>query len=56
MSKPTSQASGSYIVRDKRGAYMSAYSQQLGEIKARAWASRLRKAFKRSSLFSQWGR
>ena len=38
MSKPTSDASGSYIVRDKRGTYMSGYSQQLGEINARAWA------------------
>jgi len=38
MNKPTSEPRGSYIVRDKRGTYMSAYSQQLGEINARAWA------------------
>jgi len=38
MNKPTSAVCGSYIVRDKRGTYMSAYSQQLGEINARAWA------------------
>ena len=38
MNKPTSEPCGSYIVRDKRGTYMSAYSQQLGEISARAWA------------------
>ena len=29
---------GSYIVRDKRGHYMSGYSQKLGEKNARAWA------------------
>ena len=33
-----SSESGSYIVRDKRGTYMSGYSQQLGKTKARAWA------------------
>ena len=38
MNKPTSEPRGSYIVRDKRGTYMSAYRQQLGEINARAWA------------------
>ena len=38
MNKPTPETRGSYIVRDKRGTYMSAYSQQLGEINARAWA------------------
>jgi len=38
MNKPTSEPRGSYIVRDKRGTYMSAYSQQLGEINAHAWA------------------
>ena len=38
MNKPTSETGGSYIVRDKRGTYMSGYSQQLGEINARSWA------------------
>jgi len=38
MSKPISEAGGSYIVRDKRGTYMSGYSQQLGEVNARSWA------------------
>ena len=38
MSETTSNSRGSYIVRDKRGTYMSAYSQQLGEKNARAWA------------------
>ena len=46
MSKPTSEASGSYIVRDKRGTYMSAYSQQLGEKNARAWARHCAKCSK----------
>jgi len=30
--------SGSYIVRDKRGTYMSGYSSKLGEKQARLWA------------------
>ena len=38
MNDDMSSKSGSYIVRDKRGTYMSGYSQQLGEINARAWA------------------
>ena len=38
MNDDTSSKSGSYIVRDKRGTYMSGYSQQLGKTKARAWA------------------
>jgi len=38
MSEPLRENVGSYIVRDKRGTYMSAYSQQLGESKARVWA------------------
>jgi hypothetical protein len=38
MNKTTSMGVGSYIVRDKRGHYMSGYSQKLGEKNARAWA------------------
>lgn len=38
MSKPILEVCGSYIVRDKRGTYMSGYSQKLGEQKARLWA------------------
>jgi hypothetical protein len=38
MNKTTSMGAGSYIVRDKRGHYMSGYSQKLGETNARAWA------------------
>ena len=38
MNDDTSSKSGSYIVRDKRGTYMSGYSQQLGENNARSWA------------------
>jgi len=37
MSENIPQSVGSYIVRDKRGAYMSAYSQKLGT-QARIWA------------------
>jgi hypothetical protein len=29
---------GSYIVRDKRGTYMGAYSEKLGGGNAKAWA------------------
>ena len=38
MNETTSMSVGSYIVRDKRGHYMSGYSQKLGEKNARAWA------------------
>ncbi len=31
--------SGSYIVRDKRGTYMGAYSEKLGRSSAVAWAT-----------------
>ena len=31
--------SGSYIVRDKRGTYMGAYSEKLGRSNAVAWAT-----------------
>jgi hypothetical protein len=34
----TPEDEGSYIVRDKRGTYMSGYSQKLGKRKARLWA------------------
>ena len=34
----TAEDGGSYIVRDKRGTYMSGYSQKLGKHKARLWA------------------
>lgn len=30
---------GSYIVRDKRGTYMGAYSEKLGHSNAVAWAT-----------------
>lgn len=30
---------GSYIVRDKRGTYMGAYSEKLGRSNAVAWAT-----------------
>lgn len=32
-------SSGSYIVRDKRGTYMGAYSEKLGRSNAVAWAT-----------------
>ena len=35
---PLRENVGSYIVRDKRGTYMSGYSQKLGEKNARTWA------------------
>ncbi len=38
MSKPISEVCGSYIVRDKRGTYMSGYSSKLGEKQAKLWA------------------
>jgi len=38
MNKPISEVCGSYIVRDKRGTYMSAYSSKLGEKQAKLWA------------------
>jgi len=38
MNDDTSSESGSYIVRDKRGTYMSGYSEKLGEKQAQLWA------------------
>ena len=38
MDNNTSSTGGSYIVRDKRGTYMSAYSVKLGEKQAQLWA------------------
>ena len=38
MNDDMSSKSGSYIVRDKRGAYMSGYSAKLGEKQAQLWA------------------
>jgi len=38
MNDDMSSKSGSYIVRDKRGTYMSGYSSKLGEKQARLWA------------------
>ncbi len=38
MNKPISEVCGSYIVRDKRGTYMSGYSSKLGEKQAKLWA------------------
>jgi len=38
MSKDNQDETGSYIVRDKKGTYMSAYSEKLGKQKAAAWA------------------
>ena len=38
MNDDTSSKSGSYIVRDKRGTYMSGYSAKLGEKRAELWA------------------
>ena len=39
MSKNTQDQVGSYIVRDKKGTYMSAYSEKLGKSQAVAWAT-----------------
>ena len=44
---------GSYIVRDKRGTYMSGYSQKLGEQKARLWARDCAKRSKGVLYFRQ---
>jgi len=38
MSENIPQSVGSYIVRDKKGTYMSAYSAKLGDKQARLWA------------------
>ena len=38
MTDITPQDVGSYIVRDKRGTYMSGYSSKLGEKQAKLWA------------------
>ena len=35
----TKELVGSYIVRDRRGAYMGAYSEKLGQSNAKAWAT-----------------
>tara|TARA_B100000287_G_scaffold188394_1_gene178119 strand:+ start:567 stop:809 length:243 start_codon:yes stop_codon:yes gene_type:complete len=39
MENNSSETFGSYIVRDKRGTYMGAYSEKLGKSKARSWAT-----------------
>ena len=39
MENPTVKATGSYIVRDKRGTYMGGYSEKLGRDKAIDWAT-----------------
>ncbi len=39
MDNTTLEATGSYIVRDKRGTYMGAYSEKLGKSKAINWAT-----------------
>tara|TARA_R100000008_G_C3582873_1_gene169844 strand:- start:80 stop:310 length:231 start_codon:yes stop_codon:yes gene_type:complete len=38
--------SGSYIVRDKKGTYMGAYSEKLGKSKAVDWATECAKRSK----------
>ena len=48
-----SSKNGSYIVRDKRGTYMSGYSQKLGEQKARLWARDCAKRSKGVLYFRQ---
>ena len=40
MENPTVKATGSYIVRDKRGTYMGGYSEKLGRDKAIDWAKK----------------
>lgn len=39
MANNSTTGEGSYIVRDKRGAYMGAYSEKLGSINAKIWAT-----------------
>jgi hypothetical protein len=39
MANNSETATGSYIVRDKRGAYMGAYSEKLGSTNAKIWAT-----------------
>lgn len=39
MNKEIQDQVGSYIVRDKKGTYMSAYSEKLGKTQALAWAT-----------------
>ena len=39
MTDTTENKQGSYIVRDKRGTYMGAYSEKLGKSIAVAWAT-----------------
>ena len=53
MDNNTSSTGGSYIVRDKRGTYMSGYSQKLGEQKARLWARDCAKRSKGVLYFRQ---
>jgi|TARA_Y100000310_G_scaffold51405_1_gene47376 hypothetical protein len=53
MTDITPQDVGSYIVRDKRGTYMSGYSQKLGEQKARLWARDCAKRSKGVLYFRQ---
>ena len=53
MNDDTSSKSGSYIVRDKRGTYMSAYSAKLGEKQAQLWARDCAKRSKGVLYFRQ---
>jgi len=43
MENNTLPESGSYIVRDKKGTYMGAYSEKLGKNKAIDWATQCAK-------------
>lgn len=51
MSENITDTTGSYIVRDKRGVYMSAYSVLLGGAKARKWAEDCAKRSKGTLYF-----
>ena len=53
MSDNTTQDIGSYIVRDKRGTYMSGYNLKLGMHKARLWARDCAKRSKGVLYFRQ---
>ena len=53
MKDNVSPQTGSYIVRDKRGTYMSAYSAKLGDRQARLWARDCAKRSKGVLYFRQ---
>jgi hypothetical protein len=53
MSDNTAQDVGSYIVRDKRGTYMSGYNLKLGKSKAHLWARDCAKRSKGVLYFRQ---